>query len=52
MENSFLIAGLIFLVSGIQMITLGLMAEIQMRTYYESQNKKPYRIRKIETIGQ
>ena len=46
------IMGMIFLLVGIQLITFGLMAEIQMRTYFESQNKKPYRIREIETTGQ
>ncbi len=47
-----IILGMIFLLVGIQLITFGLMAEIQMRTYFESQNKKPYRIREIETTGQ
>jgi len=31
---------------GIQLITTGFIAEILMRTYYESQNKKPYIIKK------
>jgi glycosyltransferase involved in cell wall biosynthesis len=48
---SLLIVGVMFVLFGILMITIGFMAEIQMRTYYESQNKKPYRIRKIEKIG-
>jgi len=45
-----LILGVIMLLAGIQLITVGLMAEMQMRTYYESQEKKPYKIRRI-TIG-
>jgi glycosyltransferase involved in cell wall biosynthesis len=46
-----MILGMILLLGGIQLITTGLIAEIQMRTYFESQDKKPYRIRKIEKIG-
>jgi len=46
-----LILGVILLLGGIQLITFGLLAEVQMRTYFESQNKKPYRIRKIERVG-
>jgi len=46
-----MILGLILLLGGIQLITFGLLAEIQMRTYFESQDKKPYRIRKIERVG-
>jgi glycosyltransferase involved in cell wall biosynthesis len=46
-----LILGLMLLLGGIQFITIGLIAEIQMRTYFESQDKKPYRIRKIEKLG-
>lgn len=46
-----MILGVMLLLGGIQLITIGLIAEIQMRTYFESQNKKPYRIRKIEKVG-
>jgi glycosyltransferase involved in cell wall biosynthesis len=42
-----LILGLIFLLGGIQLITIGMLAEISMRTYFESQNKKTYRVRKF-----
>jgi glycosyltransferase involved in cell wall biosynthesis len=42
-----LLLGFILTLGGIQIITIGLLAEVLMRTYYESQNKKPYRIRKI-----
>ncbi|NNE30407.1 MAG: glycosyltransferase family 2 protein [Saprospiraceae bacterium] len=42
-----LFAGALFIIFGIQLVTIGLVVEIQMRTYYESQNKKPYKIRKI-----
>lgn len=42
-----LILGLIFLLGGVQLITIGILAEIAVRTYYESQNKKTYQVRKI-----
>ncbi len=42
-----LILGLMLFIAGIQFITIGIVAEIQMRTYFESQQKTPYRIRKI-----
>ncbi|MBL7805503.1 MAG: glycosyltransferase family 2 protein [Saprospiraceae bacterium] len=34
-------------ISGLQLIALGILAELQVRTYYESQEKKPYKIRRI-----
>ncbi len=46
-----LVLGLILLVAGIQFITTGIIAEMLMRTYFESQNKKPYRIRKVSKVG-
>jgi glycosyltransferase involved in cell wall biosynthesis len=42
-----LILGVMLLVAGFQMITSGIIAELVMRTYYESQKKKPYRIQNI-----
>jgi len=42
-----LILGLIFLLGGIQLITIGILAEIAVRTYFESQNKKTYNVRKV-----
>jgi glycosyltransferase involved in cell wall biosynthesis len=44
-----LILGLIFLLGGIQMITIGILSEIAVRTYYESQSKKTYKVRKLHT---
>jgi len=46
-----LVLGLILLVAGIQFITTGIIAEMLMRTYFESQQKKPYRIRKVTKVG-
>jgi glycosyltransferase involved in cell wall biosynthesis len=46
-----LILGMMLLLGGIQFITFGLLAEVEMRTYFESQDKKPYRIRKTDRVG-
>ncbi len=42
-----LILGIVLVITGIQLITTGFLAELIMRTYYESQNKTPYNIREI-----
>ncbi len=42
-----LILGLMLVLAGVQLITVGIVVEIQMRTYFESQQKRPYKIRKI-----
>ena len=42
-----LILGVLILLAGIQFITFGLIAELMMRIYYESQNKKTYSIKDI-----
>lgn len=42
-----LILGLMLVIAGIQFITIGLLVEIQMRTYFESQNKSPYNVRRV-----
>ncbi|MCB0520602.1 MAG: glycosyltransferase family 2 protein [Lewinellaceae bacterium] len=42
-----LILGLMLFIGGIQLITVGIVVEIQMRTYFESQQKRPYKIRKV-----
>jgi Glycosyltransferases involved in cell wall biogenesis len=42
-----LILGLILLLGGIQFITIGIVADINVRTYFESQNKKTYTVRKV-----
>lgn len=45
-----LIFGLMFILAGIQLFTIGIVMELLIRTYYESQNKRPYRIKKV-TVG-
>lgn len=42
-----LILGVLLVLGGIQLITIGIVVEIMMRTYYESQQKTVYRIRRI-----
>ncbi|MCA6075284.1 glycosyltransferase family 2 protein [Fulvivirga sedimenti] len=42
-----LILGAIFLIGGIQLLTFGIITELIMRTYYESQHKATYKIRRI-----
>jgi glycosyltransferase involved in cell wall biosynthesis len=44
-----LILGGVLVLGGIQFLTFGLIAELIMRTYYESQNKKTYNIREVFT---
>lgn len=45
-----LIFGLMFILAGIQLFTIGIVMELLIRTYYESQKKRPYRIKKT-TVG-
>jgi len=42
-----LILGITILLAGIQFLTFGIIAELVMRTYYESQKKKIYSIKEI-----
>ena len=42
-----LLLGVVLIMTGVQLMTLGLLAEIQARTYHESQNKPIYVIREI-----
>jgi len=42
-----LLLGVLLIFTGVQLVTLGLLAELQARTYHESQNKPTYAIREI-----
>ncbi|MCB9245861.1 MAG: glycosyltransferase family 2 protein [Flavobacteriales bacterium] len=42
-----LLLGILLLLFGVQLITTGIILELQMRTYYESQNKKTYNVRNL-----
>jgi glycosyltransferase involved in cell wall biosynthesis len=47
-----LLLGILLIFTGFQLVTLGLLAEMQARTYHESQNKPIYVIREIrQTAG-
>ena len=43
-----LILGALLVLAGIQLVTVGIIVEVLMRTYYESQGKRPYRIREVK----
>ncbi|AWV97949.1 glycosyltransferase family 2 protein [Arcticibacterium luteifluviistationis] len=45
-----LILGVLLVLVGIQFFTIGIVSDLLMKTYYESQDKKPYNIRKISTF--
>jgi len=44
-----LLLGFIFLMAGIQLVTTGIVAEIIVRTYFESQDKKTYKVKEVFT---
>jgi glycosyltransferase involved in cell wall biosynthesis len=46
-----LFLGILLVVAGIQFFTTGIIAELLMRTYYETQQKTPYRIRKVSNTA-
>ena len=45
-----LLMGLLSFLTGVQLVCFGLLAELQMRTYHESQNRPIYRVRAL--LGQ
>jgi len=49
-DRPLLIFGMMLILGGIQLFTIGIVMELLIRTYYESQQKRPYRIKKI-SIG-
>ena len=47
-----LLFGILLIFTGVQLLTLGLLAEMQARTYHESQDKPTYVIREVrETLA-
>ncbi len=36
-----------FIILGVQLILMGIIAEVEVRTYFEAQNRRPYSIKKI-----
>jgi glycosyltransferase involved in cell wall biosynthesis len=50
-DRPLLLLGILLIFTGVQLLTLGLLAEMQARTYHESQDKAVYVIREVlETI--
>jgi len=45
-----LIISVLFILAGLQMFTTGIISEILMRIYYESQSKKPYVVRRALNV--
>ena len=37
----------LLIIVGIQFFSIGILYDLLMKTYFESQDKKPYRIRKV-----
>ena len=50
-QRPLLIFGTLLVLSGIQLISTGIVAELITRTYYESQEKRPYIIKEIVKDG-
>jgi len=46
-----LMFGMMFILAGVQLFTIGIVMELLIRTYYESQSKRPYRIKNISIGG-
>ena len=42
-----LILGMIFLLGGVQLITIGIVAEVSIRNYFEGTGRKTYNIRRV-----
>jgi len=46
-QRPLLTLGIVLVLAGIQLITTGFIAELIMRTYFESQHKKPWRVKEV-----
>lgn len=46
-----LLLGILLVLAGFQLITIGIISELMMRTYYESQQKRPFTIRNFFVGG-
>ncbi|MDC7998465.1 glycosyltransferase family 2 protein [Gilvibacter sediminis] len=46
-DRPLVFVGVLFVLMGIQFYTSGIIIDLQMRTYFESQKQKPFKIRKI-----
>ena len=46
-DRPLLLLSILLIFTGVQLVTLGLLAEMQARTYHESQKKPTYVIREV-----
>lgn len=46
-DRPLLTFGMMFILAGIQLFTIGIVMELLIRTYYESQSKRPYKIKSV-----
>lgn len=46
-ERPLLLLGVLLIILGVQFVIMGLLAELTIRTYYESQNKPVYYIKEL-----
>jgi glycosyltransferase involved in cell wall biosynthesis len=51
-DRPLLLFGILLIFTGVQLVTLGLLAELQARTYHESQDKPTYVIREVREAEQ
>ena len=49
-DNAWMFIAILFLLGGLQLVGLGLLGEINVRTYYESQKKPIYTIRETQGV--
>lgn len=47
-----LLLGVLLFIIGFQFVTIGIIMDYQMRTYFESQNKRPYRVKEVIDCGE
>ncbi len=48
-DRPLLLLGILLIVVGVQLLSLGLVADVVSRTYHESQDKRPYHVRQLIT---
>ena len=51
-DRPLLILAVVLFLTGVQLFSFGLLAELSMRTYHESQNRPIYRVREVVESSQ
>ncbi|MDO5607699.1 MAG: glycosyltransferase family 2 protein [Capnocytophaga sp.] len=49
-DRPLLLLGVMLIMVGVQLFTMGILLDMQMKTYFESQGKRPFNIRKVTTF--